>query len=107
GALVAGLESDVTLAGGALHFQHLRGAGLGAQVTGEAELMLFPENGDVTHPLAEPMLRAELRAQGLQVSSVTEWMDTVGRAEVNLTLDGPLRDPKGEARLELPFLTLH
>jgi hypothetical protein len=79
---------------------------MGAALTGSATLTLFPPDGDLSHPLKPPTVHLALSGHGLSLAAVTTWMDLKGAADLSLSLDGPLTDPRGEARVVLPRLTL-
>ncbi|MFI5289813.1 MAG: hypothetical protein ACHQ17_09195, partial [Polyangia bacterium] len=100
------LSAAVKLDHGKLKVSELRGSGMGAALTGSATLTLFPPDGDLSHPLKPPTVHLALSGHGLSLAAVTTWMDLKGAADLSLSLDGPLTDPRGEARVVLPRLTL-
>lgn len=98
------LEADLSLNGGTLIVSNLAGSGLGATVTGSAELGLF--GNDLAHPRAEPTIRAALVANGLSLTALSGWPLLQGDAHVDVNLEGALSHPHGSATLLLPKLTM-
>jgi hypothetical protein len=100
------LEADVSLAEGALQLDRVHGTGLGGSVEGWAHLGLFAADGDLSRPLKDPTLRAQLDGSDISVARLTGAEDLKGAASFRLALDGPLARPHGQGLVELPQLTI-
>jgi hypothetical protein len=98
------LEADLSLRAGTVVLSGLRGSGLGATFTGEAELGLF--DGALDRPKPTPVVRARLTAQGLSVAALTGWLSVTGDAGLDVDLEGALAHPHGRASLTLPRLDI-
>ena len=98
------LEADLSLRSGTLVLSELHGNGLGAAISGRAELGLF--DGGFDRPRATPTVRAQLTAHGLSVAALTGWLAVTGQADVDVNLEGALAHPHGRASLTLPHLEI-
>jgi hypothetical protein len=100
------VEGDLSLANGVLQLDQVRGKGLGGSVSGWAHLGLFPDDGDLSRPLGQPTLGAQLDATGISVADLTGVPVLEGAANLHVSLDGPLGRPRGKGVAELPELTI-
>jgi hypothetical protein len=99
------LQADVSFNDGVVQLDQVSGRGLGGEVAGWAHFGLFA--GDVTHPLRQPTLRAQIDAGGLSLAGLGGAPVVDGVADVHFALDGPLEHPHGRGLVELPRLTIY
>lgn len=98
------IEARVRLEGGTLRVEDLSGHAFGAVFLGEAALELFDETID--RPRADPEVRARFSAKRVSVGALSGRKELSGEADVHLSVEGPLRDPRGQAQLLLPRLVV-
>ena len=101
------LEGDVSLAEGALQLDSVHGSGLGGKLEGWAHVGLFSDDGDLSRPLKDPTLRAQLDLTGISVGALSGTDALDGAGDVQLSLDGLLARPHGHGLARLPELTIY
>ena len=98
------VKADLQFADGTLRLKQLRSQGYGGRLEGEASLDIF--EGSLLRPRKMPLLQAQLRAVGLDLTALGLGSFAIGRVFGDVEISGALNNLSGTAVLKVPRATI-
>ena len=98
------VHANVSYSSGRLLVRDIRSEGFGGKVSGQGSFDLFA--GDLLHPKRSPAMRAQLHARGIALKQLFGGELVGGKADLNVTVQGPISGPRGTATLSSAALRI-